>query len=160
MDARSFYLPPRFALALAPMQVVQLLGGPDGRREMLRCALRALHPAGLLAVAIADPFEAVPAAESLPPLPDVREEHGWVLSSRPLAVRAEPGAVVIERLRQAVSPSGEIDEELSTVRLESVSTEALEREALESGLRPTGRRQVPPTRDHVGSTVALLERAR
>src|SRR5919201_1542998 len=95
------------------------------------------------AVALADPFEAVPAGQALPPLPDVREEGGWVLSSRPLAVKAEPGAVVIERLRQAVSPDGGLSEQLTEGRLDELSPETLELEASEAGLTPGGRRKVP-----------------
>jgi SAM-dependent methyltransferase len=155
-DARSFSLPGRFSLALAPMQVVQLLGGESGRRRALACARRQLEPGGLLAVALADPFEAVPADTALPPLPDVLEEDGWVLSSRPLAVRPEPGVVAVDRLRQLVSPAGELSEELVTVRLDSVSPAELEAEAVAGGLRPAGRRSVPETADHVGSTVVLL----
>jgi hypothetical protein len=34
----------------------------------------------------------------------------------------------------------------------------LEDEAAEIGLRPAGRREVPMTDEHVGSTVVLLER--
>lgn len=157
-DARSFELPGRFALVIAPMQVVQLLGGSPGRRATLMQVRAHLEPGGLLAAALADPFEAVPAAEALPPLPDVREEGGWVLSSQPVAVRAEGGAVAVDRLRQSVSPAGELSEELWTVRLESVSPSELEGEGRAAGLQPAGRRTVPPTSDHVGSTVVLLRR--
>jgi SAM-dependent methyltransferase len=156
-DVRSFDLGRRFALAIAPMQVVQLLGGEEGRRRMLSCVHRHLTEGGLLAVALADPFEGVAADAALPPLPDVLEQEGWVLSSTPVAVRSEPGAVAVERLRQAVSPAGELAESMVTVRLEEVDAGTLEREALDGGLRPLARRLVPDTRDHVGSTVVLLE---
>ena len=158
-DARSFSLPKRFALIIAPMQVVQLLGGPDGRRSALQQAHHHLAPGGAVALALADPFEAVPAADALPPLPDVREQDGWVLSSQPLAVRPEEGGVAVDRLRQLVSPGGDLSEELYTVRLDSVGPDELEREATRAGLRPAGRRAVAPTPDHVGSTVLLLEGA-
>jgi SAM-dependent methyltransferase len=155
-DARSFSLPRRFALALAPMQVVQLLGGAEGRRRALACVARHLEPGGLLAVALADPFETLPPEEALPPLPDVREEEGWVLSSQPVAVRSEPGATAVDRLRQAVSPAGQLSEQLVTVRLDTVSADELEREGGGAGFVHVGRRSVPETRDHVGSTVVLL----
>jgi SAM-dependent methyltransferase len=158
-DVRSFDLGRRFSLALAPMQVVQLLGGREGRLRMLHGVRRHLEPGGLLAAALADPFETVPAGEALPPLPDVREQDGWMLSSRPVAARAEPGAVAVDRLRQLVSPAGELTEELVTVRLETVSPPELEAEGREAGLRPLARRSVPETPDHVGSTVVVLEAA-
>lgn len=156
-DARSFALGRRFALAIAPMQVFQLLGGPEGRRGALERAREHLDPGGVLAVALADPFEAVPPDDALPPVPDVREQDGWVLSSQPVAVRPENGTVAIDRLRQLVSPTGELTQELFTVRLDTVAVDELEREAERAGLRPAGRRPVPATPDHVGSTVVLCE---
>ena len=156
-DARSFSHPGRFGLAVAAMQVVQLLGGGDGRGAMLRCVHDHLQPGGRLAAALADPFEGLSPDEALPPLPDVREEDGWVLSSRPLAVRTEHGALAIDRLRQAVSPGGELSEELVTVRLDQVSPAELEKEARSFGYEPLERRRVPETADHVGSTVVVLE---
>ena len=86
----------------------------------------------------------------------MREIDGWVLSSRPLAMRPAPGGVAVERLRQAVSPSGELSEHLSTLHLDELAPEVLEQEAQEAGLRPVGRRRIPETRDFLGSTVVLL----
>jgi hypothetical protein len=86
----------------------------------------------------------------------VREEQGWVLSSRPLAVREDRGTVVVERLRQSVSPTGEMEEELHAVELDELAPDVLEAEAVKAGLRSAGRRQVPETRAYVGSTVVLL----
>ena len=156
-DARSFSLDRRFALAIAPMQVAQLLGGAEGRRRMLEGVHAHLEPGGLFAVALADPFEGVPAGAARPPLPDVREQEGWVLSSTPVAVHAEKGAVAIERMRQAVSPSGDLSEALVTIVLDEVSAEGLEAEGAAAGYAPLPARHVPDTPDHVGSTVVLLE---
>lgn len=161
-DARSFALPgQRFALAIAPMQVVQLLGGSRGRRGLLESARAHLEPGGLLAIALADPFEGVPDDElAAPPLPDVREEGGWVYSSTPVSVRDQAGATAIDRLRQAVSPSGELDESMATIVLDSVPPERLEAEAVDSGAWVVReRRAVPPTTDYVGSAVVMLEAA-
>ena len=156
-DARSFELGKQFALVISPMQVVQLLGGPDGRRPMLEAVRHHLQPGGLFAAALANPFEDWSDEESLPPLPDVREEDGWVYSSTPTAVRRAPGSFVIERNRQAVSPSGEMTEEHSTIELDSVGPEVLEAEASDAGFEPRRRLSIAPTRDYVGSDVVLLE---
>jgi SAM-dependent methyltransferase len=161
-DARSFALAGRaFALAIAPMQVVQLLGGERGRRGMLESARRHLAPGAMLAIALADPFEGVPDDElAAPPLPDVREQDGWVYSSTPVSVREQPGATAIDRLRQAVSPSGELDESMATILLDSVRPEELEAEARDAGSYAVReRRAVPPTTDYVGSVVVMLEAA-
>ena len=115
-------------------------------------------PGGLLAVSLADPFEGIEEDEEpVPPLPDVREEDGWVYSSTPLDVREQDGATAIDRLRQAVSPSGELDESLATIVLDKVSAEELEAGAPGYAVRP--RRHVPPTADYVGSVVVMLEAA-
>jgi SAM-dependent methyltransferase len=156
-DARSFSLARRFGLVVAPMQVFQLLGGPAGRGAALERAREHLLPGGLLAVALADPFAAVAPEESLPPLPDVREQDGWVLSSQPVSVKPAGGGVVITRLRQVVSPAGDLSEEMADIHLDAVSAAELEHEAAGAGLDVAGRRRVPPTEDHVGSTVVLLE---
>jgi SAM-dependent methyltransferase len=156
-DARSFALGRRFPVVVAPMQVVQLLGGAGGRRAMLRSVRRHLEPRGLLAVALADPFDAVPAEDALPPLPDVREEGGWVLSSTPVAVRPVEGAVEIDRVRQAVAPGGAISETLVTIALDSLDPATIESEARGEGFSARAPRRVPPTADYVGSAIVLLE---
>jgi SAM-dependent methyltransferase len=155
-DVRSFELGRSFPLAIVAMQVAQLLGGANGRRGLLDCARRHLEPGAPLAVALADPFEELTPEAALLPLPDQREQEGWVLSSAPLAVRAESGATAIDRVRQAVSPSGELSEELVTIRLDDVVADQLEAEGRNAGFRPLGRRSVPATADHVGSTAVLL----
>ena len=156
-DARSFDLGTTFALVISPMQVVQLLGGPDGRAEMLASVRRHLEPGGLFAAALANPFDDWSDEESLPPLPDVREEDGWVYSSTPIGVRRAGEAFVIERTRQAVSPEGEITEEQSTIELDSVTAAMLEQEAAGAGFERRRRLRVAPTQDYVGSDVVLLE---
>jgi SAM-dependent methyltransferase len=156
-DARAFNLGGRrFGLAIAPMQVAQLLGGRDGRARMLGCVRRHMEPGGRLAIALADPFEGVPDDEQLPPLPDVREEDGWVYSSTPVKVRPEAGATAIHRLRQAVSPTGDLDESMATIRLDDVIPEDIEGQA-GSEWAVHERRHVPATNDYVGSVVVMLE---
>jgi len=147
-------------LAIVPMQVAQLLGGPAGRSRMLAAIGRALAPGGLLALALADPFDAVEPGEARPPLPDVLEVDGWVLSSTPVAVRDEGDAVSIDRIRQAVSPTGDLTEELATVTLDNCAPATLEDEGRAAGLRVLDAHHVPATPDYVGSTVVMLEAPR
>ena len=148
----------RFPLAVAPMQVVQLLGDAAGRAAMLEAARRHLTPGGLLALALADPFEGVPPGDSEPPLPDMREEAGWVFSSTPTAVRVVPtGGVAIDRVRQAVSPAGDLFEVPNTIVLDLLGAEQLEDEGRGQGYEVLERRRVPETPSYVGSTVVLLE---
>lgn len=156
-DARSFDLGRTFPLVISPMQVVQLLGGPGGRAPMLDAVRRHLDPGGCFAVALANPFDGWSDEESLPPLPDVREEDGWVYSSTPIAVRRVEDAFMIDRHRQAVSPTGDLTEEMATIELDCVTADDLEGEASAHGFEPRSRRVIPPTADYVGSDVVILE---
>jgi SAM-dependent methyltransferase len=157
-DARTFDLGRTFALVIAPMQVAQLMGGAAGRAGMLRSVRRHLEPGGVFAAALADPFEGVPGDDALlPPLPDVREEGGWVFSSTPVAMQADGDGTVIERVRQAVSPNGDLTESASAIRLDRLGAGELESEAERLAFRALPRRSVPETDGYVGSTVVLLE---
>lgn len=156
-DARSFELADPVALALAPTHLLQLLSTAAERRECLRCVAGALRPGALLAATI---IEGMPEADGAPPpLPDVREVDGWVYSSLAVGAAIGPGEIVVRRLRHAVSPEGELSEEPNEVRIATFSAASLEADAEAAGLRPAGRREIPETELHVGSTVVLLERS-
>jgi SAM-dependent methyltransferase len=155
-DATELDLGTEFALVLAPMQLLQLFAGPEQRLRCLRCVAAHLRAGGLAAFAI---VESMPEpVDTAFPLPDTREVDGWVYSSLPIDALIEPGSIRVRRLRQTVSPGGELEEELYEVGLRALDAAALEEEALAAGLRPAGRRAISPTDAHVGSTVVLLER--
>jgi SAM-dependent methyltransferase len=156
-DARSFALGRSFGLVVLPMQVVQLLGSQAGRLAMLSAARAHLEPGGLLAAALADPFEGLEAEQVLPPLPDIREHAGWIFSSAPVAVRSDGGAVVIDRHRQAVAPGGELNEGFYSVRLDTLGAQELQAEGQSQGFRVRPQIRVPETETYVGSTVVVLE---
>lgn len=157
-DARKFSLDVRFPLIIAPMQLVQILGGQEGRLAMLRSVQAHLSPEGLFAAANSDPADAVPEELLAPPLPDIIERDGWVFSSQPLSMYQEDGGVVIERRRRAVSPTGELEEEDVRIELDVVTVDRFEAEARSIGLTPVARKLIPETLDHIGSTVVLCRR--
>jgi SAM-dependent methyltransferase len=157
-DAREFALECRFALAIAPMQLLQILGGRAGRTAMLRCVHAHLVSGGMFAAAVAEPREAVPAGEAVPPLPDMLEHEGWVYSSQPLSVEEQSGRVVVTRRRQAVSPAGALDEELVEIALDLVDMDELRRELEACGFAEPELREIPETPDHIGSAVVLCRR--
>jgi hypothetical protein len=159
-DAAGFSLEREFGLALAPMQLVQLLADAEERVACLRCTAAHLRPGGLLAAAIVDdiPSAGATARECAPPLPDARELDGWVYSSLPLETVVDGETIVVRRLRQVVSPGGGLSEELSEVDLRMLTAAQLESEAAAAGLRPGGRLEIPATDAHVGSNVVLLEK--
>ncbi|HET9593297.1 MAG TPA: class I SAM-dependent methyltransferase [Solirubrobacterales bacterium] len=156
-DARSFEIADPVALVLAPTHLLQLLPGPAERIECLHCIAAALRPGGLFAASI---IEGMPEPDDAPPpLPDVREVDGWVYSSLAVEAAVGPGEILVRRLRHAVSPEGELSEEPNEVRIATFSAASLEAEAEAAGLRAAGRREIPETDLHVGSTVVLLERS-
>jgi SAM-dependent methyltransferase len=160
-DARELALERRFAAILAPMQLVHLLGGSGGRAAMLDAAAAHLLPGGAIAAALLDE-DAAQGAELVgpPPLPDVRELGGWVYSSLPIEVAAVAGGLEVRRLRQIISPDGGLREATDAIRLDGLTADDFEAEAVAHGLRPRERLAVPPTADHVGSTICVLEAGR
>lgn len=156
-DAQEFALDGEVALVLAPTQMIQLLAGPQARIACLRSVSAALRPGGRFAAAI---LEGMPEPDGAPPpLPDVREVDGWVYSSLAVEAAVGPGEIVVHRLRQTVSPEGELGEEPNRVRIETFSAEQFEAEAAAAGLRALERREIPATDIHVGSLVVVFEKA-
>ncbi|MCW2968174.1 MAG: Methyltransferase type 12 [Solirubrobacteraceae bacterium] len=150
-DARAFSLTQRFALVIAPMQTVQLL---DGRHEdFVRCAAEHLAPGGIVAAALANPPEY---DGEVRPLPDMREQDGWLWSSQPVAVRPAPTGMVIQRTREIVSPDGDRTVADDEILLTRTLPEDLEAAGEACGLRPLPRRVIPETADYVGSEVVVL----
>ncbi len=156
-DAREFQLDTGFGLCLAPMQLVQLLGGARGRARMLATAARHLRPGGLVAIALTGdlvPFEVADGAPA--PLPDACERDGTLYFSQPTAVYADPHGHVLERRRQVVSPTGERTETLDRVRLDRLNGRQLVREGRSCGLQQGGRTSVAATPEHAGSEVVMF----
>lgn len=156
-DARSFDLGTSFGLIIVPMQTIQLLGGAAGRAPLFERAVRHLAADGVLAIAISEELELYEVdAMSGGPLPDIRELEGVLYSSQPTAVREDGGGFVLERRRETVDRVGHRTVEQDVIRIDALGAEALELEASAAGLEPAGRIDIPPTRDHVGSTVVVL----
>jgi SAM-dependent methyltransferase len=148
-DASEFSLQRSVSLLLAPMQLLQLLPGAAERRRCLDAVAAALRPGGRFAAAI---VERLPEPVASPtPIPDVRDVEGWVYSSLPVDAALVDQQIVIRRLRQTVSPAGELREERNEVRIHAVEVEQLEAEAARAGLQPIVRREIPPTELHIGS---------
>ncbi|HEX3737141.1 MAG TPA: class I SAM-dependent methyltransferase [Solirubrobacterales bacterium] len=153
-DARRFELPEPVALALAPMQLLQMLADRTERLSCLTSIAAGLLPGGRVAAAI---VEGMPEPEEGEPLlPDVREVDGWVYSSLPLEAEVGPERIVVRRLRQKVAPSGELTDLPDQVTICTLTADALEAEAAAVGLIPIERLYIDPTEDHVGSTVVVL----
>jgi len=157
-DARDLSLDREFALVIAPMQLLQILGGPDGRAAALAGSAAHLRGGGLLAAAIVEDAPSHLPSPG-PQVPDVREADGWVYASRTLGAAVVEDRIEVRRLRQAVSPDGELTEDGHTDTLDVLCAATLEAEAAAAGLCPAKRVEVPPVDGNAGSTVVVLERA-
>jgi len=160
-DARTFALGSRdFALCIAPMQTVQLLGGTRARVAFLRRARAHLRPGGIVACAIVtalEPFDS--AGGDLGPSAESMRLDGHLYTSRATRVRVRPRGIRIERERRILAPGGPtalLASERNIVELDRVSRAQLEREGIDAGLTPMPARSVPSTAEHVGSVVVML----
>jgi SAM-dependent methyltransferase len=176
-DARSFELSrDDFGLCVLAMQTIQLLGGAADRAAFLQRARAHLRPGGLLACAIItapEPFDCADGAGG--PSPETACVDGVLYVSRAIRVDLLEQSVLIERERRIFpagehgptgglarrrSPGGRASDgsppRREVIELDRLSASALEREAIEAGLRPCPTRQVAPTDEHVGSAVVML----
>jgi SAM-dependent methyltransferase len=156
-DARTFDAGgARFDAIIVPMQTLQLLGGPEARRQFLRTAHAHLRPGGVLAAALADALDAFDAEHTEPPLPDMRDIDGTVFCSRPVAIREHEHTVSIERIRETVDGAGHHTAEGDVIHLDRVTAAEVVAEGVALGFRALPLRHIPQTDEYVGSTVAML----
>lgn len=156
-DVREIELAGGYRLVLAPMQLFHLLHSHQDRHACLAAVRGSLSPGGRLAVALLtnldEPFD--DSTEDV--LPDVREIDDWVFSSLPLGIDVSDRWITIHRLRQLVSPTGDLAEETYQITLAVLTAEQFLAEAGDQGFGLAERREIEPTADHVGSTVLVLE---
>ena len=155
-DARELRLGRRFALILAPMQTLQLFGGPSGRAAFLVRALDHLEPDGLLAMAVADALAAFDEEHDVPPPPEAREILGVRYSSQLLRVIDDGGRAAIHRRREIVRPHERDETHDAVVHLDSVTADGAAAEARKIGFISEPHLYIPQTEQYLGSTVVVL----
>ncbi len=154
-DARRFTSPRRFAAILVPMQTIQLLGGAEGRAPFLRAVQKHLLPGGVFAAALADALEGYDSTAVEPPPPDMRDFGGTVYSSRPIAVLPVATGMMIERIREVVTPTGERTVTEDRIVLDALTADELEDECEAAGLTVAPARFISHTEEYVGSAVVV-----
>jgi SAM-dependent methyltransferase len=155
-DGRALELREPFGLVAVPMQTIQLLPGAAGRRAMLEGIRRHLAPDGVAAIAIVDAIEPFGPEDAIGVPPDMQDFHGTVYASRPVGVSLVDGRIVLDRVREVVSPDGHRDRSENRTLLELIDGATLEGEARAVGLRPLPRAEIVATAEHVGSQVVML----
>ncbi|HEY1236829.1 MAG TPA: methyltransferase domain-containing protein [Solirubrobacterales bacterium] len=153
----DLHLPAPAALAIAPLHLIQILDAA-ARPAVLGRLPELMAPGATVALTIVDESTLLSADAASPQiLPDMRELDGWVYSSEPLWVQVGDNALTIRRLRERVSPGGEIERTVQDDVLHRVSPERLELEAEQAGMHPAGRRQVSGGPNEADSIAILLE---
>jgi predicted RNA methylase len=169
-DARSFTLEQSgFALCMAPMQTIQLLGSSAARVAFLERAREHLLPGAPLACAIVTELEPVDCSTGeLGPSPETSTVDGVEYVSRATSVRVHRSTIRIERERstfnedqapRVAQPVAAVDApepERDAIDLDRLSARQLQREGRRAGLPNAVIRSIPATDDHVGSEVVIL----
>ena len=153
----ELHLPSQPGLAIGPLHLIQEFDGAT-RPALLRRLAELLAPGATVALTLVDETTLLSAGTGATQiLPDMRELDGWVYSSEPLWVQVGDEVLTVRRLRERVSPDGEMQRTVNDDILHRVSPDRLEVEAEEAGLRRGGRRQISSGPNEADSTVVLLE---
>jgi precorrin-6B methylase 2 len=150
-------LPSRPSLAIGPLHLIQELDGA-ARPALLGRLADLMAPGGTIALTVVDETTLLSAGTAATQiLPDMRELDGWVYSSEPLWVQVGDAVLNVRRLRERVSPDGQMERTVHDEHLQRVSPDRLELEAEDAGLRRAGRRQIRSGPNEADSAVVLLE---
>jgi SAM-dependent methyltransferase len=164
-ELASLDLGPAPQLAIAPLHVIQQID-PSNRHALLTALAGVLADGGEFAATVVDESsflsegiaETEPDGPGYEPLhaPDMRDTDGWVYSSEPLWVQVDDDKLRVRRLRQRVSPDGEMERSVHDELLYRLSPEKLELDASQAGFEPVGRRAIrsgPREADSIGVVV-------
>lgn len=160
-DARDLDLQARgFALCVAPLQTIQLLGGAAGRARFLQAARRHLRPGGILACSIVSELASYGAGdEPAPPAEHVRRD-GRLYVSHAAAMRVRADTIEVDRWRLVMGEGGRPDVAAAAatevLRLARFTAAQLEAEGRAVGLTPLRRRAIQATEQFLGSELVLL----
>jgi len=156
-DAAGLQLPSTPALAIGPLHVIQMLD-VRLRPALLRRLAALLAPGGLLALTVVDESTLLSAgAASTQILPDMLELDGWVYSSEPLWVQVGEDTLRVRRLRERVSPDGEMKRAIHDEVLHRISAERLTGEAEAAGFAAAGTHRIASGPNEADSIAVLLE---
>jgi SAM-dependent methyltransferase len=144
-------------LTIGPLHLIQELDGV-GRPALLGRLAELIEPGGTIALTVVDETTLLSSGVAATQiLPDMLELGGWVYSSEPLWVQVGDEDLRIRRLRERVSPEGQMERTVHDELLHRVSPDRLEVEAEQAGLRRAGRRQISSGPNEADSVAVLLE---
>jgi precorrin-6B methylase 2 len=165
-DPAELELPGEPGLVIGPLHVIQVLDA-EARQGLLDRLAELAAPGAILALTVVDESTLLSSGAAANTtgghkhhrriLPDMRELDGWVYSSEPLWVQVGDEILTVRRLRERVSPEGQMERRVHDEVLHRLPPERLEEEAAGSGLRQVGRRQISSGANEADSIVVLLE---
>lgn len=156
-DIRELDLRRRYPLILAPMQLLHIVGGVDGRRRALARIADHLAPGGRFVAALLDDDYAEGAGHP-DPVPDVRQVDEWVYSSHPTEIRVTHGSILMRRRRQRVAPDGTLTESPYSVSLDRLPMAAFDADVRSAGMRVARAELVPSSLEYEDSIAMIMER--
>jgi SAM-dependent methyltransferase len=146
--------------AIAPLHVIQMVA-PEERRSALAAIGSLLRPGARLAATLVDEGSlGVGGDDGESPVPDMREVGGWVYSSEPLWVQLGGREIKVRRLRERVSPEGEMERSVHDEVLQRLEPDAFEREAAGADLDPVERVPIASGPEEADSIAVILEARR
>jgi SAM-dependent methyltransferase len=143
-------------LAIAPLHVVQQID-PGSRPILLRKILDVLRPGAAFAVTLLDEDSLLEGGIEGGSVPDMVDLDGWVYSSEPLWVQVSEETITVRRLRQRVSPGGEIERSVHDDVLHRLDPATLEAEADVAGLISREHRPIRSGPAEADSIAVILE---
>lgn len=156
-DLAATDLPSRPDAAIAPLHVIQQVE-PLARAALLAALASLLPPGGRLAAVVVDESSLLGEGLAAQRTPDMRDLGGWIYSSEPLWVQVDEEEMKVRRLRQRVSPGGEIERSVHDELLHRLSPEALGAEAASAGFAELERRPISSGPAEADSIALILER--
>lgn len=144
---------------IAPLHVLQQIDAR--RRGSLLGELVAILPAGgRFAATLVDEGSLFEQGAGTRPTPDMREVEGFLYSSEPLWVQLGVRALTVRRLRERVSPGGEIERSVHDEVLVRLSPDELEREGADAGFAAVARRELRSGPHEADSIAVIMEAGR
>ena len=160
-DVRSLAtvaLDPSPALAIAPLHLIQQIE-PVDRPGVLELLAGILGSGGVLAVTLVDERsfleDGVSSDDAPAARPDMREVDRWVYSSEPLWVQVAESTLMVRRLRQVVSPEGDLRRSVADELLHRLTPDSFEEEAARAGFERIERLAIP-TGSREADSVAVV----
>jgi SAM-dependent methyltransferase len=140
----------------APLHLIQQID-PERRPTLLSTLAELCPTEALIGLTLVDEHSLFEGGIEGGSVPDMVELDGWVYSSEPLWVQVSEETITVRRLRQRVSPGGEIERSVHDDVLHRLDPATLEAEADVAGLISREHRPIRSGPAEADSIAVILE---